>query len=167
MDLFRNAIPIIFGDSASIIVFVLDFLFEPVRRADGHTNGREDAFVGFFMQKNGSAADGEFTVFTGRDSMTNYAFIDSWNGISSLPWWKTDKCNEIVGTDGTAFPPDLAHNTTLYLYNPDLCRSLPLVFQKEVLHHGVASRNLFRLFYLMSTIGRLHFLLTQSVYDSQ
>lgn len=94
---------------------------------------------GLFVGKNASAADGVFTVNTGRDSMTNYAHIDNWNGMTSLPFWRSEQCNRIAGTDGTAFPPDLTPNTTLYLFNPDLCRSLPLIYHKDVIHHGVTT----------------------------
>ena len=71
--------------------------------------------------------------------MADYAAIDKWNGISKMTHWKTDECNRIVGTDGTAFPPDLTTNTTLHLFNPELCRSLPLVYHKTVVRSGIES----------------------------
>lgn len=91
---------------------------------------------GLLAGKN-ETSDGTFTVFTGKDDITRYATIDNWNGMSKLPHWKTDECNAIHGTDGTAFPPDLTPNTTLHIYNPDLCRSIPLVFQKTVQRQGI------------------------------
>lgn len=97
----------------------------------------------FSTQKNGSAADGVFTISTGAKSMSNYAAIDNWNGMTKLPFWQADKCNRIVGTDGTAYPPDLTPNTTIHMFNPELCRSLPLVYHKDVVHNGVAGQLLF------------------------
>lgn len=89
-------------------------------------------------QKNGTAADGLFTIATGSDgNMTKYASIDNWNGMNNLPFWRSDSCNRIVGTDGTAFPPDLMPNTTLHLFNPEICRSLPLVYHKDIVVNGV------------------------------
>jgi hypothetical protein len=90
------------------------------------------------LQKNGSASDGVFTIATGAKSMSNYAMIDNWNGMTNLPFWQSDQCNRIVGTDGTAFPPELTPNTTLHMFNPELCRAMPLVYYKDVVHNGVA-----------------------------
>ncbi|XP_046635934.1 scavenger receptor class B member 1-like isoform X1 [Daphnia pulicaria] len=93
---------------------------------------------GLFVGKNGSASDGVFTIATGAKSMSNYAMIDNWNGMTNLPFWQSDQCNRIVGTDGTAFPPELTPNTTLHMFNPELCRAMPLVYYKDVVHNGVA-----------------------------
>ena len=66
-----------------------------------------------------------------------YGVIDNWNGINRMNWWKTEECNTIKGTDGIAFPPGLTPDTVLNLYQPDLCRSIPLVYKKDVSHKGV------------------------------
>ena len=87
-------------------------------------------------QKN-ETSDGVFTVYTGKESMVNYAAITNWNGMTKLSHWKTDACNSIHGTDGTAFAPDLTPNTTLHLFNPDLCRALPLVYHMTVVRNGI------------------------------
>lgn len=92
---------------------------------------------GFFVGKNESLETGEFTVHTGRGGPKTYGVIDNWNGINQMDFWKTEECNSIKGTDGTAFPPGLSTNTTLHLFNPDLCRSIPLVFKKHVVRNGV------------------------------
>lgn len=46
--------------------------------------------------------------------------------MSHLPHWKTEKCNRIAGSDGSIFPPHIDHNTTLHVFDKDLCRLLPL-----------------------------------------
>lgn len=78
-----------------------------------------------YLQKNGTAAD-NVTVFTGAEDITKFGLINRFNGKSQLPHWKTDFCNRIDGSDGSIFPPHMNHNTTLYLYDKDLCRLLPL-----------------------------------------
>lgn len=37
------------------------------------------------------------------------------------------------GTDGSVFHPGITKHDTLWVYNKDLCRNLPLVFQTEVI----------------------------------
>lgn len=62
-----------------------------------------------------------------------FGIIDKYNGNSHLPHWTTPECNHLNGTDGSIFPPHITKNTTLNLYDKDLCRLLPLSFEKEVI----------------------------------
>lgn len=72
------------------------------------------------------------TIFSGVNDITQFGIIDKYNGVSYLPHWSTDACNHLNGTDGSIFPPHITKNTTLHLYDKDLCRLLPLSFEKEV-----------------------------------
>nr|XP_045623544.1 lysosome membrane protein 2-like isoform X2 [Procambarus clarkii] len=91
---------------------------------------------GFFIEKNGST-DGLFNVFTGVNDMTKYTTIDTFNYKRELSYWKTDECNDIKGTDGSSFPPGVKRDTTLYMFNENLCRSIPLTVLKEVEEDGI------------------------------
>jgi hypothetical protein len=42
--------------------------------------------------------------------------------------WKDEKCDRILGTDGTIFPPFVDKSRILNIYHPDVCRSLPLQY---------------------------------------
>ncbi|XP_063219988.1 lysosome membrane protein 2 [Bacillus rossius redtenbacheri] len=86
---------------------------------------------GLMYGKNGTSKD-RLSVFTGAGDITRYGLIDTFNGNSQLPHWKSDQCNRIDGSDGSIFPPHITENTTLYVFEKDLCRKLPLRFQKEV-----------------------------------
>lgn len=86
---------------------------------------------GLMYGKNGTSQD-RVTIFTGSDDITHYGLIDRFNGNSSLLHWKTNKCNLLNGSDGSIFPPHITMDTTLHVYDKDLCRLLPLRFDKEV-----------------------------------
>lgn len=86
---------------------------------------------GLMYKKNGTSKD-NVTLFTGKGDITKFGLINNVNGISKLAHWTTDKCNSLMGSDGSIFPPHITKNTTLYLYDKDLCRLLPLKFMKEV-----------------------------------
>uniref|UniRef100_A0A0A9YZJ9 Scavenger receptor class B member 1 n=1 Tax=Lygus hesperus TaxID=30085 RepID=A0A0A9YZJ9_LYGHE len=86
---------------------------------------------GLLYGKNGTSKD-LVTVFTGANDITKFGLVDRFNGMSHLPHWKTEKCNSIAGSDGSIFPPHITKNTTLYVYDKDLCRLLPLKFKEEV-----------------------------------
>lgn len=69
--------------------------------------------------------------------MTRYTTIDTFNHQKSLPFWKTKECNMINGTDGSSFPPEVTKDTTLYMFNENLCRSVPLTFWHDIENFGV------------------------------
>ncbi|PSN52678.1 hypothetical protein C0J52_06018 [Blattella germanica] len=80
---------------------------------------------GLMYGKNGTSAD-NVTVFTGGHDIKFFGLIDKFNGRSHLPHWKTETCNALNGSDGSIFPPHISKDTTLYVYEKDLCRLLPL-----------------------------------------
>lgn len=71
-------------------------------------------------------------MFTGGSDITKFGLIDKYNGFAKLPHWLSDECNSLMGSDGSIFPPHITKNTTLHIYDKDLCRLLPLKFEKEV-----------------------------------
>ncbi|XP_025836742.1 lysosome membrane protein 2 [Agrilus planipennis] len=91
---------------------------------------------GLMYNKNGTSPD-RVTVFTGANDITKYGLIDKYNGKSHLPHWLSDKCNTLLGSDGSIFPPSITKNTTLKIYDKDLCRLLPLVYEKSVMVNEV------------------------------
>lgn len=86
---------------------------------------------GLMYNKNGTSAD-NVTVFTGGADITSFGLIDKYNGQSHFSHWLTDHCNSLSASDGSIFPPGITENTTLFIFDKDLCRRLPLRFQKEV-----------------------------------
>ncbi|XP_030558451.1 scavenger receptor class B member 1 isoform X1 [Drosophila novamexicana] len=87
---------------------------------------------GLLYGKNGTSSD-RVTVFTGTDNINHYGIIDKFNGRTHLPHWTTDECNRLSGTDGSIFPPHITKDRVLEVYDKDLCRLLPLVFEQEVM----------------------------------
>ncbi|XP_031330214.1 scavenger receptor class B member 1 isoform X1 [Photinus pyralis] len=86
---------------------------------------------GLMYNKNRTSPD-TLTVFTGATDITKFGLINKWNGMSHYSHWLTDECNSLLASDGSIFPPGITPNTTLYIFDKDLCRRLPLKFQKEV-----------------------------------
>uniref|UniRef100_A0A8D8S8B9 Scavenger receptor class B member 1 n=1 Tax=Cacopsylla melanoneura TaxID=428564 RepID=A0A8D8S8B9_9HEMI len=90
---------------------------------------------GLLYGKNGTSKD-NVTVFTGETDMMKFGLIDKFNGKDHLTHWKTEQCNSLSGSDGSIFPPHMDKSRTLYVYDKDICRLLPLVFEKEVMTEG-------------------------------
>ena len=76
--------------------------------------------------------------------------VYSWNDQTELDFWKNDSsCNAIKGTDGSTFHPDIKKDETIHIFNRDLCRSLPLVYQKDVIDgNGILSYRFVNLNYI-------------------
>ncbi|XP_050688443.1 lysosome membrane protein 2-like [Eriocheir sinensis] len=91
---------------------------------------------GFFIKKNGST-DGLLNVYTGEYDMTKYATINTYNYKNKLHYWKTDSCNKVQGSDGSSFPPEVVRDTTLYMFNENLCRSVPLTYWHNIEDFGI------------------------------
>ena len=67
------------------------------------------------------------TIMTGIDDVKNVGKVTAWNDETELNFWKSNSsCNAIKGTDGSVFHPEILRNETLYVFNRDLCRSLPI-----------------------------------------
>ena len=103
------------------------------------------------LQKNASS-DQTIEALTGLDKEEDIGKIIAVNGNTKLNWW-SGQCNEIKlgsvfifllsfslkypflairGTDGFAHPPNLTKNDKVHIYNENMCRTIPLEFEKEI-----------------------------------
>ncbi|XP_053626792.2 lysosome membrane protein 2 isoform X1 [Cherax quadricarinatus] len=78
-----------------------------------------------------------YVMHTGKGDTSKMNKILAWNGHEALHFWYGDVCNMIRGTDANGFRPGLNKNETLYIFNGQLCRSLPLVYNSTVSHGGL------------------------------
>lgn len=73
------------------------------------------------------------SVYSGTGNIENVGKVFSVGSQEKMNIWKTDSCNQISGSDGIIYGPSLVHKKKdLQVYLPSFCRSLPLVFEKEV-----------------------------------
>ncbi|KAM3599276.1 uncharacterized protein V6R79_002953 [Siganus canaliculatus] len=89
------------------------------------------------MYKKNNSNDGEFVFHTGRENYMDYGRVETWKGESQLTFWKSNQSNSINGSDGSAFHPLLSKDERLYVFTPDLCRSIYMEFEKDVEVRGI------------------------------
>uniref|UniRef100_A0A0N5AEC1 CD36 family protein n=1 Tax=Syphacia muris TaxID=451379 RepID=A0A0N5AEC1_9BILA len=92
-----------------------------------------------FLEEKNSTHRGTIEASTGEaDTNLPLGTVISWNGKSTLPrtWWSDHYATMINGTD-SLFQPYLKKSDRLYVFVPDLCRSLYFVFDKEIDYKGV------------------------------
>lgn len=72
------------------------------------------------------------TVRSGTGNINDVGKIVAVDGKTKLDIWKSEGCNQISGSDGVIYGPDLVQNKKdLQVYLTNFCRSLPLTFDKE------------------------------------
>jgi len=96
---------------------------------------------GFFTKKNETNPEKlpKYTMYTGENDPYKLSSISSFNGKNSLSIWNSEEgeiCNKVQGSDGATFNPYIQQKETLWFFNDQLCRSMPLVFQKNVQSAG-------------------------------
>ncbi|KAJ8932387.1 hypothetical protein NQ314_014698 [Rhamnusium bicolor] len=74
------------------------------------------------------------TMNTGRNDINKLGIIEKLNGKKQLEYWSTEECNRLLSSsDGVVHPPKLVQQKQpLSFLMPNMCRSLPLVFDREV-----------------------------------
>nr|XP_046231033.1 lysosome membrane protein 2-like isoform X2 [Scatophagus argus] len=95
-----------------------------------------EKIFGLMYKKNGSNT-GEFVYHTGQQNYMDYGLVETWQGQSKLTFWTSDQSNSINGSDGSAFHPLLNKDERIYIFTPDLCRSIYVEFEKDVEVKGI------------------------------
>ncbi|XP_051268495.1 lysosome membrane protein 2 isoform X1 [Dicentrarchus labrax] len=89
------------------------------------------------MYKKNESHSGEFVYHTGEQNYMDYGRVATWKGESKLNFWTSDQSNNINGSDGSAFHPLLNKDERIYIFTPDLCRSIYMEFEKDVEVKGI------------------------------
>ncbi|XP_068562869.1 lysosome membrane protein 2-like isoform X2 [Cebidichthys violaceus] len=100
------------------------------------TNPEVETVFGLMYKKNGSHS-GEFVYHTGKQDSMDYGRVETWKGESQLTFWNSNQSNSINGSDGSAFHPMLDKKERIYIFTPDLCRSIHMEFEKDVEVKGI------------------------------
>lgn len=110
---------------------------------------------GLWYGKNDTMVDGYYTIDTGDTVRDHYGKVTKFNGQHRMPehWWSQfgstpsshraghrGSCPEIHGTDGQQFHPLLTQEQDLWLFTPDLCRSVVVSYTNDQNVNGINTR---------------------------
>ncbi|XP_074546783.1 lysosome membrane protein 2-like isoform X1 [Halichoeres trimaculatus] len=109
---------------------------DPLLARVSQTSPDVEKVFGLMYKKNGSNS-GEFVYHTGQQNYMDYGRVDTWKGESKVSFWTSDQSNSINGSDGSAFHPLLKKDERIYVFTPDLCRSIYMEFEKDVEVRGI------------------------------
>lgn len=117
---------VLFGFKINLLE-TLDTFVNPLRRLgislDALPPNPPDNMFGLLYGRN-NTPEGEHEIYTGLHGTSHmFGYFASHKGQKALKFWKGEKCNQIVGSDGSLFPPFATSKTVLYAFAMDLCRS--------------------------------------------
>uniref|UniRef100_A0A182XMQ8 Scavenger receptor class B n=1 Tax=Anopheles quadriannulatus TaxID=34691 RepID=A0A182XMQ8_ANOQN len=102
-------------------------------------NRRPMEKMGLLNGRNGTLTE-YATMHTGHTGMDKFGYFDKLNGLDHLPHWDGEPCRSIQASEGSFFPPrDITQKDTVYIYDKDLCRTLPLVYREPVEKDGISA----------------------------
>uniref|UniRef100_A0A336MC86 CSON014969 protein n=2 Tax=Culicoides sonorensis TaxID=179676 RepID=A0A336MC86_CULSO len=100
-------------------------------------NKRPMSKMGLLNGRNGTLAE-VATIHGGFSGMDKFGYFDKLNGLDHLPYWDKEPCKNISASEGSFFPPrSITGSDVVYVYDKDLCRSLPLIYRKPVVKDGI------------------------------
>ncbi|XP_011875402.1 PREDICTED: scavenger receptor class B member 1 [Vollenhovia emeryi] len=93
--------------------------------------------IGLLLGRNGTLSEIS-TIFTGHTNMKEFGLINRLNGLDHLPYWPNAPCNSITASEGSFFPPrDKTGEDIVYLWDKDICRTLPLQYRGPIEKAGI------------------------------
>ncbi|KAL5290122.1 SCRB3 family protein [Megaselia abdita] len=93
--------------------------------------------MGLLIGRNGTLTEVS-SIHTGHNSMKNFGYINKLNGLNYISAWKGTSCASVNGSEGSFFPPrDITKLNSVNVYDKDLCRVIPLVYQETVEKDGI------------------------------
>ncbi|GAB0096291.1 scavenger receptor class B member 1 [Sergentomyia squamirostris] len=100
-------------------------------------NKRPMSRMGLLIARNGTLPEIS-TIYTGHTGMDKFGYINMVNGLDYLPFWKDPPCRNITASEGSLFPPrDITKSDVIYVYDKDLCRTLPFTYRWPVVKDGL------------------------------
>lgn len=84
----------------------------------------------FYMRNNTGNLTGNFNMHTGEDDVSQLGVLKNWNYKSRTSYFP-EHCGMINGSAGEMYPQKLQKDSSISFFSPDLCRSIPLDYEKE------------------------------------
>lgn len=96
-----------------------------------------DKFAWFYQRNNSDYYDGIFNVYTGEDHIGKFGEMASWNYTKQTNYYDS-YCGMVNGSFGEGWAPR-RNRSSISLYVTDICRTVTLDYESDVVNRGVAS----------------------------
>jgi scavenger receptor class B, member 1 len=93
--------------------------------------------VGFFFKRNATdELSGNYSVNTGVENIAKLGLIEKFNNLTELPYYEGE-CKKLKGSPGEFFPPNPSIDKPIHLFAPEMCRSIPYEYEKDIELNGL------------------------------
>lgn len=93
--------------------------------------------VGLLVKKNATdILSGTYGVNTGVGDISLLGKVATYNGLTEFPFYEGE-CKKLKGSAGEFFHPNPSTNEPIYLFAPDMCRSIPYDYEHDIELHGL------------------------------
>lgn len=93
--------------------------------------------VGYFVKRNNTDfLSGNYGVNTGVEDISKLGSIANYNNLTEFPFYDGE-CKKLKGSPGEFFPPNPSVKVPIFLFTPDMCRSIPYEYEKDIELHGL------------------------------
>lgn len=93
--------------------------------------------VGLLVKKNGTdVMSGNYGVHTGVGDISQLGKVTLYNNQTEFPFYE-DECKKLKGSAGEFFQPHPSSNETIFLFAPDMCRSIAYDYEQDIEHYGL------------------------------
>ncbi|GMT17103.1 hypothetical protein PFISCL1PPCAC_8400, partial [Pristionchus fissidentatus] len=95
--------------------------------------------IGLFYGMNNSYIEGEYTIKDGSLKIRERGEVVSYNGMDRLRrnWWSDEEALKLRGSEGSLFHPFVKRDETLWSLSSQMCRSIPLVYERDSEVRGI------------------------------
>lgn len=121
----------IFGHPNTKLTIIHEFVKPPA--ADFP---EQDGMFGFTAKK--SSEIDEISMYTGEKDITKLGAIYRRNGKEKLTLMGPATCERDFGSDPFTFPPNIKPDVELNIFDPNMCRPLPLRYKENRVHKDLA-----------------------------
>lgn len=90
----------------------------------------------FYMRNNSAELTGWYNAHTGVNDINQIGLLKNWNFKKTNGAFEGD-CGLIHGSAGEFFAPKQSRYSTISVFSPDMCRSVPLDYESDVDVHGL------------------------------
>lgn len=93
--------------------------------------------VGLMVKKNGTELpSGRYNVHTGVNDIYQFGSVKNFNDLPEFPFYESE-CKKLKGSAGEFFSPEPSTHEPINLFTPEMCRSIPYDYEKDIELHGI------------------------------
>ncbi|KAG8240462.1 hypothetical protein J437_LFUL010800 [Ladona fulva] len=115
---------------------------QSMRKAEEDDRANKGNYLFSFLGYKNNSREGPAVVRRGMKKPEEVGQVLFWKGQTEMKSWgpsadPSNPCNKVVGIDASTFAPFVSEKSVIKVFQPELCRPVSAVFEKEVEFRGI------------------------------